>query len=174
MNDLFFSGWDSLLRVAIVGVACYTALLVMLRLSGKRTLSRMNAYDMVITMALGSLLTKAMLTRDQTIAESVLAIVLLIGFQYAVSTISCRWDGFRKLVTPKPAVLYHDGNFMLDILRKERVSKEEVEAAVHEKGVAGLDSVDAVILGANGELSVLVKPELMNPVAIDRKRQGRI
>ena len=174
MNDLFFSGWGSLLRVAIVGVVCYTALLVTLRLSGKRTLSRMNAYDMVITMALGSLLTKAMLTKDQSIADSLLAIMLLIGFQYAVSAISCRWNGFRKLVTPKPAVLYHEGAFMRDVLRKERVSEDEVNAAVHEKGVSGLDCVDAVILGANGELSVLVKPELMNPVAIDRKRQGRI
>jgi uncharacterized membrane protein YcaP (DUF421 family) len=174
MSELFFSGWGSLIHVVVVGVVCYVTLLVTLRLSGKRTLSRMNAYDMIITMALGAVLTKAMLTKDQSLADSVLAIVLLIGFQYVVSVLSCNFDGFRNLVTPKPAVLYHDGKFARDVMRKERVTEKEVEAAVHEKGVSGLDCVDAVILGANGELSVLVKPDLMNPVAIDRKRQGRI
>jgi uncharacterized membrane protein YcaP (DUF421 family) len=86
MDHLFFDGWAPLLRVLVVGLASYTALIVMLRLSGKRTLSRMNAYDMVVTMALGSILTKAMLTRDQSIAESVLAIFLLIAFN-----MDCRW-----------------------------------------------------------------------------------
>ena len=174
MSELFFSGWNSLVHVVVVGIVCYVTLLVTLRLSGKRTLSRMNAYDMIITMALGAVLTKAMLTKDQSIADAVLAIILLIGFQYVVSAFSCRSQFFRDIVTPKPAVLYHNGDFARDVMRKERVSEKEVEAAVHEKGVPDLGGVDAIILGANGELSVLVKPDKLDPVVIQRHRQGRI
>jgi uncharacterized membrane protein YcaP (DUF421 family) len=157
MDHLFFDGWAPLLRVLVVGLASYAALIVMLRLSGKRTLSRMNAYDMVVTMALGSIITKAMLTRDQSIAESVLAIFLLIAFQYGLSVAACRWAWFRNLVTATPTVLYHDGMFLDAELRRERVTRPEIEAAVHEKGIPGMDGVSTVILGSNGQFSVLPK-----------------
>jgi uncharacterized membrane protein YcaP (DUF421 family) len=64
MEHLFFNGRESLLRIVVVGVISYVALILLLRASGKRTLSRMNAYDMVITMALGSILAKVLLTAD--------------------------------------------------------------------------------------------------------------
>lgn len=115
----------------------------------------MNAYDMVITMALGSILTKAMLTNDQTIAESVTAIALLVAFQYLLSVASSHWTWFRKLVVAEPAILYADGVFFDKAMQRERVTHTEIEAAIHEKGYANLFDVGAVILGSNSELSVL-------------------
>jgi uncharacterized membrane protein YcaP (DUF421 family) len=53
---MFFSGWDSLLRTLVVGLLAYVVLVVFLRLSGKRTLSKLNAVDLVVTVALGSTL----------------------------------------------------------------------------------------------------------------------
>ncbi|WP_303831596.1 DUF421 domain-containing protein [Asticcacaulis taihuensis] len=163
MDHLFFDGWAPLLRVFVVGLASYVALIVMLRLSGKRTLSRMNAYDMVVTMALGSILTKAMLTKDQSIAESVLAIFLLIAFQYILSIAACRWTWFRKLVTASPTILYHDGLYLEAEMRRERVTLTEIEAAVHEKGVTDMREVSTVILGSNGQFSVLLTPQTSPP-----------
>lgn len=174
MDHLFFNGWGPLLRVLVVGLASYAALIVMLRLSGKRTLSKMNAYDMVVTMALGSILTKAMLTADQSIAESVLAIFLLIAFQFAVSVAACRWTWFRKLVTAEPAVLYHQGLFQDSAMRRERVSEAEIRAAIYEKGIADITNVETVILGSNGQFSVLVSPNKRNdtPSIVETKERS--
>ena len=54
MNMMFFSGWDGLLRTLVIGVLAYVILILFLRISGKRTLAKMNAFDFVVTVALGS------------------------------------------------------------------------------------------------------------------------
>lgn len=175
-QDMVFGGWMPLLRITVVGVISYIFLVLMLRAAGKRTLSRMNAYDMVVTMALGAAIGRAMLTKDQTIVQTCFAVFLLIAFQYILSWASVRWEWFCKLIVPSPAVLYHQGDFVRPVLRKERVSEDEVMAAVHEKGIAQIEEVDAVILGSNGELSVLLKPGKTSAAQapLQSKRQGKV
>lgn len=66
---MFFDGWTGLLRVLVVGTLAYAALVLLLRVSGKRTLSKMNAFDLVVTVALGSTLATVLLSRDVALAE---------------------------------------------------------------------------------------------------------
>lgn len=173
-DHLFFNGWEPLIRILVIGTASYIVLILLLRTAGKRTLSRMNAYDMVITMALGSIMAKVLLTRDQSMAESITAMCLLIGLQYGLSVAMCRCKKLRYFISPKPAVLFHEGEYVTHI-KKERVDKDEILAAVHARGVPDLTYIDAVILGANGDLSVLLKPEYIGaPVLATPKRPGGI
>ncbi len=158
MEHLFFNDWEALLRIVIIGVISYIALVLLLRAAGKRTLSRMNAYDMVITMALGSILAKVLLTADQSISESITAMFVLIGLQYTVSVAMCHCRWLRHFLSSKPSVLFHNGKYIDSAMRKERVDKDEVQAAIHAKGIADNAMVEAVILGTNGDLSVLLKP----------------
>lgn len=157
MDRFLFNGWAPLAHIAVIGLIGYAALILFLRLAGKRTLSRMNAYDMVMTMALGSVLTKAMLTPDQSVSETVFAIALLIACQYVVSLAAFRWQWAAFLAAPSPSVLFHDGHFLEAALKKERVRQSEIEDTVKEKGLEDMTQVDTVILAANGEVSVLVK-----------------
>lgn len=174
MDHFLFNGWKPLAHIAVTGLIGYAALILFLRLAGKRTLSRMNAYDMVMTMALGSVLTKAMLTPDQSIAETVFAIALLILFQYVVSFAAFRWQWAAVLAAPSPTVLFHDGHFLQAALKKERVRQSEVEDTVKEKGLEGMNLVDTVILAANGEISVLVKTDRVpaGPTTVRSHRAG--
>ncbi len=172
MGKLFFNGWQPLVHIAIVGLIGYAALILFLRLSGKRTLSRMNAYDMVMTMALGSVLTKAMLTQEQSVSETVFAIALLISFQFIVSFASFRWHWAAVLAAPKPTVLYHQGRYFQEALKKERVRQSEIEDTVKEKGLCDMGMVDTVILAGNGELSVLVKANNGGPKTVSSHREG--
>jgi len=96
---MFFSGWDSLLRTLVVGVLAYVALVVFLRVSGKRTLSKMNAFDLVVTVALGSTLATVLLSKDVALAEGVLAFALLISLQFVVTWSSVRARWVRQLAT---------------------------------------------------------------------------
>jgi len=81
------------------GVLAYVALVVFLRVSGKRTLSKMNAFDLVVTVALGSTLATVLLSKDVALAEGVLAFALLISLQFVVTWSSVRARWVRQLAT---------------------------------------------------------------------------
>jgi hypothetical protein len=67
MENAFFTSWTSVGRTLVVGVAAYAGLIVLLRISGKRTLTKMNAFDLVITVALGSTLATVLLTKSMAL-----------------------------------------------------------------------------------------------------------
>lgn len=87
---MFSDSWFGLLRVAVVGTLAYAALVALLRVSGKRTLSKLNAFDLVVTVALGSTLATVLLSKDVALTEGLLAFALLAGLQWAVATLTLR------------------------------------------------------------------------------------
>lgn len=152
---MFFSSWYALLRVLLVGAAAYVALVFMLRVSGKRTLAKMNAFDLVVTVALGSTLATVLLSKDVALAEGLLAFATLIGLQFGVAWLSVRSAKVQELVKSEPALLFFEGRYLDGALRRERVAREEVRAAVRAAGVASLDDVTAVVLETDGTFSVV-------------------
>src|SRR5688572_19761237 len=126
MGRFFFDGWTGLLRVVLVGVCAYVALLILLRVSGKRTLSKMNAFDLVVTVALGSTLATVLLTKDVALAEGVLALALLVSLQYLVAWLAVRSEVMDRWLKSEPAVVYHRGEFLHRVLRRQRVTQGEV------------------------------------------------
>lgn len=156
---MFFDGWTGLLRVLVVGTLAYVALVLLLRVTGKRTLSKMNAFDLVVTVALGSTLATVLLSKDVALAEGVLAFALLILLQFAITWLSVRSERFQTLVKAEPRLLLHHGHLLPGALRQERVTEEEVLAAVRSQGIASLDEVAAVILETDGSVSVLRRAE---------------
>ena len=88
----------------MAGTLAYTSLIVLLRISGKRTLSKMDALDLVVTVALGSTLSTALLTKDVALAESLLALALLCVLQYVVAFLPLRFRKFGSLVKAEPVL----------------------------------------------------------------------
>jgi uncharacterized membrane protein YcaP (DUF421 family) len=95
---MFFDTWWGLARIIVVGVLAYAALVLLLRVSGKRTLSKMNAFDLIVTVALGSTLATVLLSKDVSLAEGALAFALLIGLQFTVTWLSVRSLAVRRVV----------------------------------------------------------------------------
>ena len=154
---MFFDGWAGLGRVLVVGTLAYAALVFLLRVSGKRTLSKMNAFDLVVTVALGSTLATVLLSKSVALLEGVLAFALLIGLQLALTWLSVRSERLQSWIKAQPALLVHNGRFLDGTLRRERVTQEEVRAAIRAQGAAALEEVDAVVLETDGSFSVLKK-----------------
>jgi uncharacterized membrane protein YcaP (DUF421 family) len=152
---LFFSGWQDLLRTLVIGVLAYASLIIFLRLTGKRTLSKMNAFDLVVTVALGSTLSSILLSRDVALAQGTLALALLVALQYLITWTSVRVRWVRRLVTGEPSLLAYRGHHLPDALRRMRVTEDEVRAAVRSAGMAALDDADAVVLETDGSFSVV-------------------
>jgi len=152
---VFFDSWESLGRIALTGALAYAALVVLLRISGKRTLSKMNAFDLIVTVALGSTFATVLLSKGVALVEGVLAFALLIFLQLAMTWLSVRSEAFQGFVKARPRLLLHRGRLLPGALEEERVTEEEVVAAVREQGVASLEGVEAVVLETAGTVSVL-------------------
>lgn len=143
----------------MVGIVAYVVLILFLRISGKRTLSKMNAFDFIVTIALGSTLATVMLNKEIALAEASLAFALLIGLQFVVTWTSVRIRWVKKLVTGEPSMLVYRGEFLSEALRTTRVTEEEVRAAVRSSGIADIAEVEAVVLVTEGSLSVIRRNE---------------
>ena len=155
MEAIFFNGWSVLGRTLLIGVLAYVSLVFMLRVSGKRTLAKMNAFDLVVTVAIGSTLATIVLSKSVALAEGLLALALLIGMQFAISWSSTRMPWLRRVVTGEPRLLLRDGTMLDDALRDARVTREEVRAAVRSSGIGALGDVAAVVLETDGSFSVI-------------------
>ncbi|ARF14659.1 DUF421 domain-containing protein [Sporosarcina ureae] len=152
---MFFNGWETLLRTVVVGVLSYIGLIFILRISGKRTLSKMNAFDLVVTVALGSILATILLSKDVALSEGLTAFIVLIGMQYIVAWSSVRFRIISKLIKSEPKLLFYEGSFLKETMKSGRILEEEIFQAARSSGLGSLDDVSAVILETDGSISVI-------------------
>lgn len=152
---MLFSSWETLVGVLVVGTLAYVALVLILRISGKRTLAKMNAFDFVVTVALGSTLATTILSPNTALAEGVAALALLIALQFVLTWLSVRTTWFERVVKSEPALVFYRGEFLEDALTAERVTTAEVRSAIRKSGTASLDDVDAVVLETDGTFTVI-------------------
>ncbi len=152
---MWFDSWSDLLRVATVGASAYLTVVVILRLAGKRTLAKLNAFDLVVTVALGSTLATILLSSDVSWTEGALGLAVLALLQSLVAWVTVHRPGLRQVVTARPTLLLRDGCALPAALRAERVTMDEVRAAVRASGAGDLSSIAAVVLESDGSLSVI-------------------
>ena len=139
----------------LVGTLAYIALIVILRVSGKRTLTKLNAFDLVVTVALGSTLATVLLSKSVVLAEGVLGIALLVLLQFTIAWSSVRWPSFERLIKGEPTLLLRRGEFLDGALRSQRVTRDEILAVLRDQGIGDPKGVGAVVLETNGSFSVL-------------------
>lgn len=150
-----YDGWTGILRVIVTGTLAYAGLLVVLRATGKRTLSKMNAFDPVVTVALGSALAATMLDRATPLAEGLTGLTLLVLLQFAVTWASVRSDRPLDIVKTKPQILVYRGTRARTAIRRERVTWEEIMPALRAHKQAAIDEGTTVVIETDGSLSVL-------------------
>ena len=127
---MFFQGWEGLGRTAVVGTLAYVGLVVMLRISGKRTLAKLNSFDLIVTISLGSTLATVLLNKDVALAEGLTAFAVLIALQLVVTWLSVRSDLIRRAVRSEPSLLFYEGEFLHDALQGVRVTTSEAMQAI--------------------------------------------
>ena len=152
---MWFDDWSDIVRVLIVGTAAYVGLVALLRISGKRTLAKLNAFDLVVTVAFGSTLATILLSSDVSYAEGVTALILLAVLQFVAAMISSRLRLGRAVITARPTLLLHEGVILGERLREQRISPDEIRQAVRASGAGSLADIAAVVLETDGSLSVI-------------------
>ena len=154
-SEMFFQGWTGIVRTLVVGTLAYAFLVLALRGAGKRTLAKLNAFDLVVTVAFGSVLASILLSEGVALAEGATALLLLIALQYAVASLSVRSRGFAKLVRSEPTLLLRKGEPLEGALHRARVTHAELETVARSAGHGSLEGLEAVILESDGSFSVL-------------------
>jgi uncharacterized membrane protein YcaP (DUF421 family) len=151
---MWFDSWDSIFRILVHGVLGYVTLVFFLRVSGSRTLSKMNAFDFVVTIALGSTFATLVLDTSIPFANGVFALALLIGLQWTVTSVYVRSERFESLVKTTPQLIFWRGDFEHRAMRRERVSEAEILAAMRANDVSAPERA-AVVLETDGSLTVM-------------------
>ena len=167
---MFHDSLDDLLRVVLVGPAVYAWLVLVLRTIGKRTLAQLNAFDFIVTVALGSTLATVLLSSDVSWTEGALALVVLALLQYVAAWVSVRSARARSALISQPVRLLVDGQMDREAMLAQRVSEEDVRQAVRGAGLGCLGSVAALVLETNGTFSVIPTDALGSGSALDDLR----
>jgi uncharacterized membrane protein YcaP (DUF421 family) len=113
---VFFPGWSPILKTLVYGAIAYVALIFVLRISGKRTLSKWNAF-FVITIAFGSTIASVLLAKVVCLSKGIVALALLVALQFIVTWSSVRWPWFSRLVKAQPSLLIYRGELQQGRIR---------------------------------------------------------
>jgi uncharacterized membrane protein YcaP (DUF421 family) len=154
-GSVFFRGFGPLGRTLLVGFLAYVALVLLLRLSGKRAIAKMNIFDFVVVVALGSTLASIIVDPDVDLASGLAGLLLLVGVQYGVSWMTAHSKRVERWVNGRPELLFFRGEFIRPVMKRHRVTEEEVRAALRMSGVGALDEAYAVVLETDGVFSVV-------------------
>lgn len=152
---IFFDDTQSLLRILITAPILYGAIIGFVRLAGKRSTSQMNNFDWIVTVALGSIIGSGILLQDVAIADVLLAVTLLMGLQYCLTSLAVRFEFFDGLVKAKPRLLVADGECIADAMRRERVTEQELRSALRQNGLNDTGQARWVILESDASFSVI-------------------
>lgn len=132
---------QTFVRVAGCAAIGYILVILLVRLLGPRTVSKMNPSDFVITVALGSIVANLILSKEVTLAMGVEAIVVLLLLQLATEWISARFPNVRGVLEGSPTLLFYRGQFIRSALLKEHASETAVYKAVREQGIGDISLV---------------------------------
>jgi uncharacterized membrane protein YcaP (DUF421 family) len=135
-------------------VLTYAALLIALRLFGKREVGQFTLYDLVFVLLVANALQPAMTGPDTSLTGGFVLIIALVGTNYLVGRFD-RMPRFHRLFTPPPAIIVRDGQYLQDVMKKEGVDEPEVEMSMREHGITDMKDVQLAVLEPDGTISIV-------------------
>ena len=153
--------WDAVARGALLSLIAFAWIILLVRIVGLRSFSKMTSFDFVMTVAMGSLLaTSATANQWATFAQAMVAVAGLFFFQYALARVRKHSDIVETLVGNTPVLLMRDGEIIDSAMKATRVSRADLISKLREANVLDMSDVRAVVLEATGDISVLHGDEM--------------
>jgi uncharacterized membrane protein YcaP (DUF421 family) len=167
LSGTFFHGWAQLLRSVIAAAVIYLAIVAALRIAGQKALAKMSGYDMIVTVALGSLVATIPLTTSVSLLDAIAAATTFLGLQQLTRYLQARYRRIHTLVRERPHLLLWNGRLLEDRMLKSDISADEVRAAVRRAGLLSLVQVRAAILENDGEWSIIPQSDAPDDSALE-------
>jgi len=154
MNDWFKFSTDGLLAIILTAIGIYMALVILTRISGKRSFSKMSSFDFAMTVSIGSILATVIVSKSVSLQYGIIGLVLIYSLQMIVAA-ARHYKPIRNLVDNKPTLLMQNGKLIAANLKKCKVTESDVKAKLREANVIQLSEVKAVVFESTGDISVL-------------------
>ena len=151
MFDLGTDWWEIALRSAVV----YAALLIGLRLTGKRQIGQMAPFDLVVILLIANAVQNAMVGPDTSLLGGLISAGVLLAANAVVARFRDRMPGLRRALESQPAVLISDGKLITSTITREGIDMEELEQAIREHGIEDLADVKMAVLEVDGTISIV-------------------
>ena len=153
MWNLAVPWWELIVRSAVI----YFALIVALRLFGKRQIGQFTIFDLVLILLVANAVQPAMTGPDNSLLGGLIIIGSLVAVDGLLATARARIPIVNELLEPKPTVIAEDGKWQSKAMEQEDVTLEDAEMALREHGIADIDDVQLAVLEADGSISVVPK-----------------
>lgn len=147
---------DAVLRAS----AIYFFLLLIFRLSGKRSIAQITTFDFVLLLIISEATQQALLGQDFSLTNAFLVILTLVGINIGLSLLKQRSPRIEKILEDEPLIIVDEGRPLLDRMKKVRVDEEDVLIAARIlQGLERMDQIKYAVLERNGGISIIPKQE---------------
>lgn len=157
---LFWDGWEPVVHSAVMVICGFLALVLILRVSGPRTMAKMTPLDFIVAVTIGSAFGRTLTATTVPVAQTVVVLVLLVGANWLFAALRARSSRVRTLLDNPPILLYYRGEMQTRAMRSHRLLEEDVHTAARQAGKGSLAGVAAVILQQDGTLGVIGDDDL--------------
>lgn len=145
------SVWEKVLRSVVV----YLFMLAAFRFTGKRQVGQLTPFDLVVLLVISNVVQNAIIGPDNSLGGGLIGAVVILLLNYAVVEVAFRSKRLRRLLEASPTLLVHNGRILHDNLNKERLTLDDLHAALRRSGVADVAHVRVAVLEENGGISVI-------------------
>jgi uncharacterized membrane protein YcaP (DUF421 family) len=143
--------------IVVRSIVAFVFLFLLLRLIGRRELSSLEPFDLILLIVIGDLLQQGVTQSDMSFTGALLAIGTFAVLTVATSYLVYRFRSVRPLLEAKPLIIVQDGELIESNLRHERLTPREVAAAARQSQIGSLDDVAWAVLETNGRISFIPK-----------------
>ena len=145
--------------IAVRGVALFGFIYLLTRVIGRRELSSLEPFDLILLIVLGDTIQQGLTQDDYSITGAVIAVGTIAALQVATSWFSFRFRWARRVLNGDPIVLMQDGKVLEQNLRRERLTAEELARAARGEQIASLGDVQWAVFEPSGTISFIPKKQ---------------
>ena len=174
MDMVFFDNIDKLGRIVLTTVMVYVLIVLVTKVSGKRSTSQLNNFDWIVTVMIGSLGASTILLKDIPFVEGVSSILVLYLLQFLVTKYASISPQFSSFILSEPRIVFYQGQFLPDAMRTERLTRQEIECAMRSEGVHRFDDVEAIVFESDAKLTIIPKPSSTDVSGNDQNTEDSV
>ncbi|WP_432670749.1 DUF421 domain-containing protein [Flavobacterium sp. SM2513] len=154
METYFGISFDKVVTIVIATLLIFIAIILLTRLSGKRSFSKMSSFDFASTIAIGSIIASGILLKDVTPSTAITALTTIFALQTLIAYLR-RFGIIHKIIDNQPLLLMDGSTILVENLKKARVTEDDLRSKLRAANVLDISEVRAVVLESTGNLSVL-------------------
>jgi uncharacterized membrane protein YcaP (DUF421 family) len=143
----------------IRALAVYVFLVVLFRITGRRSLAQITTFDFVLLLIVSEATQQGLLGNDFSLTNAFLVILTLIGTDLALSLFSGRWPALNRWVNSLPLVLVQDGQSLDERMNKARVDQQDILEKARQQGLERMEQIKYAVLERDGGISIIPKQE---------------